>query len=76
MDKKILATLLSFFIPGLGQIVVKKQLNKGLLFAFGQLGMIILVAVAAFLGIPILMFTIMAVTPLLWLYNLYDAYKN
>lgn len=77
MEKNILALLLSFFVPGLGQIAVKKQLGRGLFFAFGQLGMVIGMAVIAVIGLPVIAayiwtFFIFA----FWAYNVYDAYKR
>jgi len=77
MEKNMLAAILSFFIPGLGQIAVKKQLGKGLFFAFGQLGIVILIAVMAMFGTPVfIMYLMPFVIFCFWLYNVYDAYKN
>ena len=60
-----IAVILSFFIPGLGQIYVGK-ISLGVLliildFVFGLLSIIVI-------GIPFLI--------LLWLYSMYDAYKT
>jgi len=60
-----IAVLLSFFLPGLGQIY-NGQIGKGVLFiflAFIFLGLsILLIGIPFYLG--------------LWIYSMYDAYKT
>ncbi len=57
--------LLSFFIPGLGQLI-KGQVGKGILIFIGALVFIVLSSVL--IGIPFLIW--------LWLWNIYDAYNT
>ena len=57
--------LISFFIPGLGQ-VIKGHVGKGVLIFFGT--MVSSVLVFAFVGL--------ITTPVLWLWNIYDAYNS
>ena len=57
--------LLSFFVPGLGQLV-KGQVGKAILFFIGA----IICAILMFVLIGIILY------PLLWLYNIYDAYTD
>ena len=57
--------ILSFFIPGLGQII-KGQIGKGILIFLGMVISIILIFF--FVGI--------ITTPILWLWNIYDAYNS
>ena len=60
-----LAVVLSFFIPGLGQIY-NGQIGKGILF-------IIVGAILAFTMVVLIGFILY---PLFWIYNLYDAYST
>jgi len=57
--------LMSFFIAGLGQIV-KGEVGKGILIMIGMIFSIILIL--ATIGI--------LTTPLLWIWNVYDAYNH
>jgi len=64
-QKHVFPTILSFFIPGLGQLI-KGQVGKGVLIFLGMILSIVLI----FFLIGII------TTPLLWLWNLYDAYNS
>lgn len=59
------AVVLSFFIPGLGQIY-NGQIMKGIIF-------IILASVFGFLTEVLIGYILY---PLFWIYNLYDAYNT
>jgi TM2 domain-containing membrane protein YozV len=59
------AVVLSFFIPGLGQIY-NGQIMKGILF-------IILASAFGFLTVVLIGYILY---PLFWIYNLYDAYNT
>ncbi|AKB75149.1 hypothetical protein MSLAZ_1888 [Methanosarcina lacustris Z-7289] len=59
------AAVLSFFIPGLGQIY-NGQIMKGIVF-------IILASVFGFLTVVLIGYILY---PLFWVYNLYDAYNT
>jgi len=59
-----LPMVLSFFIPGLGQIV-KGHVLKGVFIFFGMI-----------LSLFLMLYVIgIITTPILWLWNLYDAYN-
>lgn len=60
-----IAVILSFFIPGLGQIY-NGQIGKGILFII--IGFIL--AMLIFVLIGFLLY------PIFWIYNIYDAYKS
>ena len=64
-QKHGMPALLSFFIPGLGQII-KGRILKGILIMIGM-------AVSAFL-----IFAVIGIitTPILWIWNIYDAYNS
>ncbi len=60
-----LAAVLSFFIPGLGQIY-NGQFGKAILFfVFSVISCILILAVIGFIT-----------TPILWIWNIVDAYKS
>jgi TM2 domain-containing membrane protein YozV len=59
------AVVLSFFIPGLGQIY-NGQIMKGIIF-------IILASIFGFLTVVLIGYILY---PLFWVYNLYDAYNT
>ena len=60
-----MAALLSFFLPGLGQII-KGQVAKALLI---WLGLIVFIVLSfALIGIPFLI--------ILWFWQIYDAYNS
>jgi TM2 domain-containing membrane protein YozV len=89
-QKHGIPALFSFFIPGLGQII-KGQVGKGILIFFGMMILSILllknISFFTILGIITsvrgspqepsitLLFLIIA-TPILWLWNIYDAYNS
>ncbi len=57
--------ILSFFVPGLGQLI-KGQVGKGILIFLGMIVSIFLIAfIVGFIT-----------TPVLWLWNIYDAYNS
>lgn len=57
--------LLSFFIPGLGQII-KGHVGKGILIIVGLLvSSVMMLVLIGFIT-----------TPILWLWNIYDAYNS
>lgn len=60
-----LAAVLSFFLPGLGQIY-NGQIAKGLFF-------VVLAAVFGWLTVVVIGFLLY---PILWVYGIYDAYKT
>ncbi len=60
-----IAVILSFFIPGLGQIY-NGQIGKGILFII--LSGILTLLMFVLIGIPLYI--------IFWVYNLYDAYKT
>ena len=64
-EKYGVASLLSFLLPGLGQ-VVKGQIPKALLIWFGTIVFVVLSFVV--IGLPLLL--------LLWLWQIYDAYNS
>jgi|SRR3989344_4919239 len=64
-EKHGIPLLISFFIPGLGQIV-KGQIAKGILIIIGMV-------VSSLLIFVLIGFI---TTPLLWLWNIYDAYNS
>jgi len=64
-DKHVLPTILSFFFPGLGQII-KGHIGKGLLFILAMIVSFVMTLIAiGFILIPIV-----------WVWNLYDAYNS
>jgi len=64
-QKHGMPALLSFFIPGLGQII-KGHVGKGILIMIGMVFSVILIfAMIGFLT-----------TPILWIWNIYDAYNS
>ena len=64
-DKYGIPALLSFFLPGLGQIV-KGRVWKGIGLMLG-----------AFISIPLMFLLIGFLTyPVIWIYSVYDAYNN
>lgn len=60
-----LAAVLSFFIPGLGQIY-NGEIGKGLL----------LIILSFFAAILIIVLIGMIIYPLIWIYGIYDAYNT
>lgn len=64
-EKYGVAALLSFFVPGLGQIV-KGQILKAILIWLGTVVFIVLSFVV--IGLPLLL--------VLWLWQIYDAYNS
>ncbi len=60
-----MATLLSFFLPGLGQ-VIKGQVGKALLIWCGLVAFLLLSFVIV--GLPLLI--------ILWFWQIYDAYNS
>lgn len=60
-----IAVVLSFFIPGLGQIY-NGQIGKGILFII--LSGILVLLMFVIIGIPLYL--------IFWVYNLYDAYRT
>jgi len=60
-----LAAVLSFFIPGLGQIY-NGQIGKGIIFIV--LTFVFAATIIVFIGFILL--------PLFWIYNIYDAYNT
>ncbi len=63
-SKNGLAAVLSFFIPGLGQLI-KGHTKRGIIIFVAAI-------ISAFL---IFSFIGLITTPILWLWNIYDAYK-
>ena len=57
--------LLSFFIPGLGQLI-KGHILKAILIFFGMIISVLLITI----GIGLI------TTPILWLWGIYDAYTS
>jgi TM2 domain-containing membrane protein YozV len=64
-QKHGMPALLSFFIPGFGQLI-KGHVIKGILIFIGMIISIILI----FMIIGII------TTPILWIWNIYDAYNS
>jgi len=64
-EKYGVAAVLSFFLPGLGQ-VVKGQIGKAILIWVGLIAFLLLSFVAV--GIPLLV--------ILWFWQIYDAYNS
>jgi TM2 domain-containing membrane protein YozV len=60
-----IAAVLSFLIPGLGQIY-NGQIGKGILFII--VGVILFLTIFIFIGIILY--------PLFWIFNIYDAYNT
>ncbi len=59
------AVVLSFFVPGLGQIY-NGQIMKGIIF----------IVLASFFGFLTVFLIGYILYPLFWIYNLYDAYNT
>jgi TM2 domain-containing membrane protein YozV len=57
--------ILSFFIPGLGQLY-NGQITKGLIF----------IAIGFFLALTVILLIGIMLYPLFWIYNMYDAYDT
>ncbi len=64
-QKHGIPALLSFFIPGLGQLI-KGEVGKGILIFLGMV-------VSTFL---IFIVIGLITTPVLWVWNIYDAYNS
>lgn len=64
-QKHGIPALLSFFIPGLGQII-KGHVGKGILIMIGMV--ISIIMIFALIGI--------LTTPILYIWNIYDAYNS
>ena len=64
-QKHGLPTIVSFIFPGLGQMI-KGQIGKGIMIIIGMVISVLLI------GIGIGLIT----TPLLWLWNVIDAYNS
>jgi len=64
-EKYGIAALLSFFLPGLGQ-VVKGQILKAIVIWLGLIVFVVLSLVV--IGLPLLL--------VLWLWQIYDAYNS
>ena len=64
-QKHGIPALLSFFIPGLGQLI-KGDIGKGILIILGMIISSILILIVV--GI--------ITTPILWIWNIYDAYNS
>jgi TM2 domain-containing membrane protein YozV len=64
-EKYGIAALLSFFLPGLGQ-VVKGQVLKAIVIWLGMIVFVVLSFVV--IGLPLLL--------VLWLWQIYDAYNS
>jgi hypothetical protein len=80
MKNRILATIMSLLVPGLGQII-KEQYKKGLIFMFGQIGIVIFILLIAMLGIDSwitdgLAYIAFVAAPLFWIYNVFDAFTK
>lgn len=65
MKSSGIAVILSFFIPGLGQIY-NGQIGKGILFII--IGFILALSMIVLIGFVLY--------PIFWIYNMYDAYKT
>ena len=65
MGKHGVPALISFFLPGIGQII-KGQVLKGI-------GIIALMIISGLLVFVVIGFV---TTPILWLWNIYDAYNS
>lgn len=65
MKSSGIAVILSFFIPGLGQIY-NGQIGKGILFII--IGFILALSMIVLIGFLLY--------PIFWIYNMYDAYKT
>lgn len=65
MKSSGIAVILSFFIPGLGQIY-NGQIGKGILFII--IGFILALSMIVLIGFVLY--------PIFWIYNMYDAYKS
>ncbi len=64
-QKHGMPALLSFLIPGLGQLI-KGEVGKGILIILGMI--ISVIMIFALIGI--------ITTPVLWIWNIYDAYNS
>ena len=65
MKSSGIAVILSFFIPGLGQIY-NGEIGKGVLFII--IAFILALTTAVLIGFILY--------PIFWIYNMYDAYKT
>ncbi|WOF16751.1 hypothetical protein F1737_08635 [Methanoplanus sp. FWC-SCC4] len=65
MASPILALILSFFIPGLGQFYTGQFLKAVALFVFAVISGALVVVL---IGIPLYF--------IVWIYSMYDAYKT
>ncbi|WP_048148392.1 hypothetical protein [Methanolacinia paynteri] len=66
MASPILAVILSFFIPGLGQFYTGQFLKALLLF--------VLAVILGFLSL--MTFGVIILYLIIWIYSMYDAYKS
>ncbi|KKG08810.1 hypothetical protein EO95_13750 [Methanosarcina sp. 1.H.T.1A.1] len=70
-----IAAVLSFFIPGLGQIY-NGQIMKGIIFfILASIG-IVFIILAFLFGFRAIVLIGYILYPLFWIYNLYDAYNT
>jgi TM2 domain-containing membrane protein YozV len=65
MKSSGIAVILSFFIPGLGQIY-NGEIGKGVLFII--VGFLLALSMIVLIGFILY--------PIFWIYNMYDAYKT
>jgi TM2 domain-containing membrane protein YozV len=76
MASAILAVILSFFIPGLGQFYTGQFLKAVLLFVlwvvFG--GITLFSSVSLLVGLPIISMIPLVICIFIWLYGMYDAF--
>ncbi|RZD16234.1 MAG: hypothetical protein EVJ46_07050 [Candidatus Acididesulfobacter guangdongensis] len=69
---EVLAAVLSFFIPGLGQLVTG-YIGKGIIFFFSTYITLFLAIVLMFVLVGFLLYPIFLV---LWIWSIVDAYSN
>jgi TM2 domain-containing membrane protein YozV len=69
---EVLAAVLSFFIPGLGQLVTG-YIGKGIIFLFSTYITLFLAVLLTFILIGFLLYPVCLV---LWIWSIVDAYSN
>ena len=74
-EKHGVPALLSVFVPGLGQLV-KGDILKGLLFMFFFVLFPVIVLGGVVARSPFFTFFTFFGAPVIYIYNLYDAYNN
>ncbi|MBP5082706.1 MAG: hypothetical protein J6X83_03485 [Methanomicrobium sp.] len=76
MASAILAVILSFFIPGLGQFYTGQFMKAVFLFVLWVIfgGITLFSSVSLLVGLPIISLIPLVICIFIWLYSMYDAF--